>query len=66
VKAKAKMTTTWEYYFKPIDVADLDLIEWDMKRLGDEGWELVTIIPAAPNKWPQAVFKRPGPIANSN
>jgi hypothetical protein len=46
--------TRWEYLFKPINVHDLDSIEFDMKRLGQEGWELVTVIPAAERKWPQA------------
>ena len=58
--------TKWEYRFKPIDIGDLAMIEWGMKELGDGGWELVTIIPAAPNKWPQAVFKRPQGVLDSN
>ena len=58
--------TRWEYLFKPINVHDLDSIEFDMKRLGQEGWELVTVIPAAERKWPQSVFKRPEREPNSN
>ena len=48
----------WEYALKPIDVRDLDLIEFDLRHRGENGWELAAIIPAAEGKWPQAVFKR--------
>jgi len=56
----------WEYRLKPIIVSDLELIEFDLRWLGEDGWELAAILPEAPGKLPQAVFKRPKIEQTSN
>jgi hypothetical protein len=54
----------WEYRVKPLDPGDP--LDWEDKLnyLGEDGWELVSVIPPIEKDWwPQVIFKRP---KNSN
>jgi hypothetical protein len=49
----------WEYHFRPIIADDLDMIAFNLRWLGRDGWELAAVIPATGRQLPQAIFKRP-------
>jgi hypothetical protein len=54
----------WEYLLKPLDPGDPLDWEGQLNDLGEDGWELVSVMqPAEKDWWPQAFLKRP---RNSN
>lgn len=56
----------WEYKMVTVDQATTGIME-TLEQLGNEGWELVSTLPALDAEAPQSrlVFKRPAPPMNS-
>lgn len=59
----------WEYRVEVIVFDDIELAASVLNRMGEEGWELVTIVKKAAgkkNSWTVAIYKRHQGSKDSN
>ena len=59
----------WEYRIEPISFSDVDQAAGSLNAMGQNGWELMAVVPNATGKdgtWPVAIYKRPSNAPKSN